>query len=94
MTHVLASETTHLQSTFIQILEKKMTIENDIEKQAAFNVYDDMLRKLCNIRIQEFLSSLQQKMVSGKGQASLTGQNLRDQLLTQHLNVHSKVNLN
>lgn len=68
-----------------------MPIETDTEKQAALNVFDEMLRKLSNTRIQEFLSSLQQKIVSGKGQASLTGQNLRDQLLTQHLNVQSRV---
>lgn len=86
-------ETKHLQSTFFEILERKMPIETDTEKQAALNVFDEMLRKLSNTRIQEFLSSLQQKIVSGKGQASLTGQNLRDQLLTQHLNVQSRVNL-
>ena len=70
-----------------------MPIETDTEKQAALNVFDEMLRKLSNTRIQEFLSSLQQKIDSGKGQASLTGQNLRDQLLTQHLNLQSRVNL-
>ena len=70
-----------------------MPIETDTEKQAALNVFDEMLRKLSNTRIQEFLSSLQQKIVSGKGQASLAGQNLHDQLLTQHLNVQSRVNL-
>ena len=62
-----------------------MPKETDTEKQTALNVFDEMLRKLSNTRIQEFLSSLQQKIVSGKGQASLTGQNLHDQLLTQHL---------
>lgn len=50
-----------------------------------------MWRKLCNTRIQEFLSSLTQKITSSKGKVATTGQNLRDQLLTQHINVQSRV---
>ena len=83
--HLLASETTHLKPTFIQLLEKKMLLENDFEKQAAVNVYDEMLRKLCNTRIQEFISSLQQKIPSEKGHGTVAGQNLHDKLLSQHI---------
>ena len=75
---MLASETMHLKSTFIQLLEKKMVLEKDIEKQAAVNVYEEMLRKLCNTRIQEFISSLQQKIASEKGPGTVAGQNLHD----------------
>lgn len=65
-----------------------MTIEGDIEKEAVF---DEMLRKLVNTRIQEYLSSLKQKMAANKGQASTEGQNLRDQLLTHHINTQIRV---
>lgn len=62
-----------------------MTIETDLEKQAVDNVYDEMLQKLVNTRIQEFISSLKQKIALNKCQSSTGGQNLRDQLLTHHL---------
>ena len=61
-----------------------MTIEIDLEKQAVDNVYDEMLQKLVNTRIQDFISSLKQKIALNKCQSS-TGQNLRIQLLTHHL---------
>uniref|UniRef100_A0A1X7U8E3 Uncharacterized protein n=1 Tax=Amphimedon queenslandica TaxID=400682 RepID=A0A1X7U8E3_AMPQE len=91
--HLLASETTHLKSTFIQLLEKKMVLEKDIEKQAAVNVYQEMLRKLCNTWIQEFISSLQQKIASEKGHGTVAGQNLRDKLLSQHIDTQSRVQM-
>ena len=47
--------------------------------------YDEMLQKLVNTRIQEFISSLKQKIALNKCQSSTGGQNLRDQLLTHHL---------
>ena len=68
-----------------------MLLENDFEKQAAVNVYDEMLRKLCNTRIQEFISSLQQKIASEKGHGTVVGQNLRDKLLSQHISTQSRV---
>ena len=92
MAHALASETENLQTTFFQLLEKKLLLETDTKKQAARNIYEEMLRKLSNTRIQEFISSLKQKIASDKGQASVAGQNLRDKLLTAH-NVQSRVHM-
>ena len=66
-----------------------MKIEEDIEKEAVDTVFDEMLRKLANTRIQEYLSSLKQKIAVNKGQASTGGQNLRDKLLTHHINTQS-----
>ena len=83
-------EATYIKDSFVQILEKKMLI-TDVEKVALDSVYDEMLRKLCNTRIQEFLSTLKQKITSSKGQASTAGQNLRDHLLTQHTNLQSRI---
>ena len=93
MAHALASETENLQTTFFQLLEKKLLLETDTKKQAARNIYEEMLRKLSNTRIQEFISSLKQKIASDKGQASVAGQNLRYKLLTAHINVQSRVHI-
>ncbi len=90
--HSLASKSMQLKIDFIQALEKKITTETDVEKQAMDNVYNEMLQKLTNTRIQEFISSLKQKMALRKGQTSTDGQNLSDQLLTHHMNNHSLAN--
>ena len=52
-------------------------------------IYKDLTRKLCNIRLQEFISSQKQRFASAKGQAT-SGQNLRDTLLTMHINLQSR----
>ena len=85
------SKATYLKEKFIELLVQNVTIGTDVDKVAVQNVYDEMLRKLCNTRIQEFLSSLTQIITSSKGKVATTGQNLRDQLLTQHINVQSRV---
>ena len=43
-------------------------------------------------RIEEFLSSHHQITVAKQGNASTPGQNLRDTLLSQHINLKSKIN--
>ena len=73
-----------LKIKFVECLRNKMSIETEIEKQAVDNVYGEMLQKLVNTRIEEFISSLKQKIALNRGQSS-TGQNLRDKLLTHHL---------
>ena len=49
-----------------------------------------MVRKLSNIRIEEFISSTRQLMALEKGKASTAGQNLRDTLLTNHTQLRTK----
>ncbi|XP_019855757.1 PREDICTED: uncharacterized protein LOC109584445 [Amphimedon queenslandica] len=94
VTHSHLKKATHLKSKFLHELGSKMATSSDKETQAANNVYEEMVTKLTNTRIQEFLSSLKQKTASKKGHASTTGQNLRDQLLTQHLQLQSRVQIN
>ena len=48
------------------------------------------VRKLSNIRIEEFIDSFKQTAAAHKGMASLAGQNLRDSLLSHHVNLKSK----
>ena len=77
---------------FMKLLEERMpSVGHDIDSSAKDNVYQEMVCKLCNTRIQEFLSSQKQRMASEKGHASTTGQNLRDTLLTHHTNLHSHI---
>lgn len=57
---------------------------------ATDNVFNEMVRKLCNTRMQEFLSSQKQKIASNNGHASTVGQNLRD---TLHINFQSRTTL-
>ncbi|XP_019856163.1 PREDICTED: uncharacterized protein LOC109584762 [Amphimedon queenslandica] len=93
VTHSIVKLATHLKSQLVDGLRSKMALDTDIEKQATDNVYDEMLRKLTNTRIQEFMSSFKQKMAFNSGHASTAGLNLRDQLLSQHVQVQSRVQL-
>jgi hypothetical protein len=58
---------------------------------AEENIYEDMVRKLINIRIEEFLATTRQKIACKKGSASTKEQNLRDSVLTQHTKFQSQV---
>ena len=53
----------------------------------------DLTRKLCNIGLQEFISSQKQRFASAKCQATTSGQNLRDTLLTMHINLQSRIKM-
>ena len=55
------------------------------------NVYSELVRKLCNTRIQEFLSTYKQETATKKGHASTVDLNLRTMLLTQHTKLASKL---
>ena len=52
-------------------------------------VYSEFTRKLYNTRLAEFIDSYRQKQAAEKVSASLSGQNLRDSLLSQHANLKS-----
>ena len=53
-------------------------------------VFKEMVQKLSHIRMQEYLESFKHRRVAHKSNASLAGQNLRDSLLTHHVNLKSK----
>ena len=83
---------TNLKETFMMLVCDSDTNLNDTLAKDIDIIYHDMTRKLCNIRIQEFLSSQKQKNASEKGLASTSGQNLRDTLLSLHTNLKSQIN--
>ena len=66
----------------------------DVQSKAVDNVYKEFTRKLCNTRLNEFLESQRLLMVANKGKATLSGQNLRDSLLSQHVNLKSTKKIN
>ena len=88
MAHSIVNERNILKETFLMVLSDFEKLK-DISCSAKDIVYSDMTRKLCNIRIQEFLSS--QKHASEKGYASTSGQNLRDKLLSLHTNLQTRI---
>ena len=61
---------------------------------AVDNVYEEFTRKLCNTRIQEFLSATKQEFTAKKGMASTVDVNLRTSLLSNHTKLSSQVEVN
>jgi len=47
-------------------------------------IYDELSRKLCNTRVQEFSSATKQDLAAKKGLASTVETNLCTTLLAQH----------
>ena len=80
-----------LKSIFTDALSSKFDCLDGLES-AIGAVYDEMLRKLCNTRLSEFMDSFRQMQVSKSGTATLCGQNLRDTLLSEHVNMKSQFN--
>ena len=58
-------------------------VGNAFEPEVVKNVYLELTRKLCNTRVQEFIDVHRQKV---SGSSTMAGQNLRDTLLTYHIN--------
>ena len=62
----------------------------DVESEEAMDrIYYEFSRKLCNARIQEYVSSTKQEFAAKKGLASTVDTNLRAKLLTQHTSLSS-----
>lgn len=60
-------------------------------ERAVDNVYQELIRKLCNTRLNEFITTHKLNAAREKGSATLAGQNLRDSLLTHHTNLKTNV---
>ena len=81
----------HLFEEFKTVIHNKVEGSEYADKSIAA-VYTEFSRKISNTRINEFLDTSRQKSASDKGKATLSGQNLRDTLLSQHVNLKSKSN--
>ena len=73
----------------MDLIRERLPAVSDFDAAAIDSVYGNMVRKLCNTRIQKFLSTQKQTFAMQKGCASTAGQNLRGALLSQHTNLHS-----
>ena len=93
-THQLRANQT-LEDKFKTLLSEKLASSK--ENVTCFqveltSVYIELTRKLCNTRIEEFLSSHHQVHAAKQGNATTSGQNLRDCLLSQHVNLKTQIN--
>lgn len=59
---------------------------------AVDKVYSELTRKLCNTRLGEFVDCFKQIQASKVGSATLSGLNLRDTLLHDHINLKTRFN--
>ena len=78
---------------FISALKQRLPVTFfDNESELAMNnIYEELTRKLCNTRIQEFISATKQEFAAKKGLASTVDTNLRTTLLSDHTKLSSKV---
>ena len=76
-----------LETQFISLLKESYQ-DYDHNREMVHRIFMEITRKLCNTRIQEFLD-VQRQIAAKKddGASTLSGQNLRDKLLTYHINV-------
>lgn len=71
---------------FVRFLETKYDSLEDIS-EVTESIFNEFIRKLYNTRLVEFMDTYRQSQASQKGSATLTGQNIRDALLSQHVNL-------
>ena len=79
-----------LQEMFKATLASKLPNIDTFSEGAVKNVFSVFVRKLCNTRIQEFLSATKQELATKKGLASTVDVNLRTTLLTYHTKLEAK----
>ena len=80
-----------LRESFSHALATKFDSLQELSS-AVDAVYAELLRKLCNTSLGKFVDSFRQIQVSKSGTATLSGQNLRDSLLSQHVNMKTQYN--
>ena len=76
---------------FKAALAQQLPNFDTISKDAVKSVFDVLLRKLCNTRIQEFISTTKQQFAAKKGLASTVDVNLRTTLLVHHTKLETKL---
>ena len=74
-----------LKAEFITVIEE-VYLDYDRDKEVVHCIYLELIRKLCNTRLHEFLDVHRQVAAKKDGGATLSGQNLRYKLLTYHTN--------
>ena len=72
------------------IVEKISSNFDDLPFTTLEALFKELVKKLCHIRIQEYLDSFKHEGAAHKGKATLAGQDLCDSLLTHRINLKSK----
>lgn len=80
-----------IEEAFKTALSKKLLNLDVFSEGILKSVCEDFTRKLCNTRIQEFISSTKQQLATKKGLASTVDMNLRSTLLTHHTKLGTKL---
>ena len=80
-----------LEDLFKVHLSKKLPNIEAFNEGILKHVYEEFTAKLCNTRIQEFVSATKQQMANNKGTASTVDVNLRTSLLTHHTKLATKL---
>jgi len=80
-----------LRSLFLTTVVNKITELKDANLACFESLFQELTRKVCHTRVQEYLDSFKQKTAASKGSGTLAGQNLRDSLLSNHVNLKSKI---
>ncbi|XP_065907351.1 uncharacterized protein [Dysidea avara] len=91
ITHERIQEETKFFDTFKEILASKSPNITIYSEDAIRNVFETFTRKICNTRIQEFLSATKQQLATKKGLASTVDINLRPTLLAHHAKLETKL---
>ena len=88
-THQLRANQTLEDKFKVLISAKLVSSKENVQffQAELISVYYELTRKLCITRIEEFLSSRHYIPVAKQGNATTSGQNLRDTLLSQHVNL-------
>ena len=81
---------TELRGMFKKLLTQKLKILHIDTQDELNSVYTELTCKVGHTRIQEYIDSFKQTSASRKGNATLVGQNLRDSLFSEHVNVQSQ----
>ena len=76
-----------LRGYFQNALAHCFSNPEELPSSAVSRVFETLVSKLCNTRIQEFIDSFKHAAARKQEAASISGQNLCDKLLTHHTNL-------
>lgn len=87
----LQEEKPKYQDKFRVALASKLSNIDTFSDGVLDNVLNTFARKICNTRIQEFMSATKQQLATKKGLASTVDANLRTTLLAHHTKLATKL---
>ena len=81
-----------LHSDLMEEFRSILNLHTKVVDEAAIeNVYNELIRKVCNTHIQEFFSARKQEFGAKKGLALIVDLNLQASMLSHHTKLASKL---